>query len=325
MSFSGQIKEELAQVISSPRHCQLAELAALVQFCGHIEEDGSLLVQSENPLVIRKCFTLLKKTFKIEAVAKNQMQTQNYRLFVTGEDAFRVLEALKICDTAGHPVQVPVSCTNVPGDGERIAGNLMMRHLTDPVLIKNSCCKRAYLRGCYMAVGSMSDPYKSYHLELVCGLQAQAEQLLKILHDFSLDAKMIIRKKYYVVYMKEGENIADFLNITEAHKALMEFENTRIYKGMRNMVNRKVNCEAANITKTVNAATRQVEDIRLIREKMGLEGLPEPLRQMAYVRLENPQASLGELGKLLDPPVGKSGVNHRLRKLGELAKELKVK
>lgn len=304
MSFSGQIKEELAQVISSPRHCQLAELAALVQFCGHIEEDGSLLVQSENPLVIRKCFTLLKKTFKIETVAKSQMQTQNYRLFVTGEDAFRVLEALKICDTAGH---------------------LMMRHLTDPVLIKNSCCKRAYLRGCYMAVGSMSDPYKSYHLELVCGLQAQAEQLLKILHDFSLDAKMIIRKKYHVVYMKEGENIADFLNITEAHKALMEFENTRIYKGMRNMVNRKVNCEAANITKTVNAATRQVEDIRLIREKMGLEGLPEPLRQMAYVRLENPQASLGELGKLLDPPVGKSGVNHRLRKLGELAKELKVK
>lgn len=304
MSFSGQIKEELAQVISSPRHCQLAELAALVQFCGHIEEDGSLLVQSENPLVIRKCFTLLKKTFKIEAVSKSQMQVQNYRLFVTGEDAFRVLEALKICDTAGH---------------------LMMRHLTDPVLIKNSCCKRAYLRGCYMAVGSMSDPYKSYHLELVCGLQAQAEQLLKILHDFSLDAKMIIRKKYHVVYMKEGENIADFLNITEAHKALMEFENTRIYKGMRNMVNRKVNCEAANITKTVNAATRQVEDIRLIREKMGLEGLPEPLRQMAYVRLENPQASLGELGKLLDPPVGKSGVNHRLRKLGELAKELKVK
>ena len=304
MSFSGQIKEELAQVISSPRHCQLAELAALVQFCGHIEEDGSLLVQSENPLVIRKCFTLLKKTFKIEAVAKSQMQTQNYRLFVTGEDAFRVLEALKICDTAGH---------------------LMMRHLTDPVLIKNSCCKRAYLRGCYMAVGSMSDPYKSYHLELVCGLQAQAEQLLKILHDFSLDAKMIIRKKYHVVYMKEGENIADFLNITEAHKALMEFENTRIYKGMRNMVNRKVNCEAANITKTVNAATRQVEDIRLIREKMGLEGLPEPLRQMAYVRLENPQASLGELGKLLDPPVGKSGVNHRLRKLGELAKHVSVK
>ena len=304
MSFSGQIKEELAQVISSPRHCQLAELAALVQFCGRIEEDRTLLMQSENPLVIRKCFTLLKKTFKIEAVVKNQMQSQNYRLSVTGADAVRILEALKIYDAEGRPLADP--------------------ELADPMLIKNSCCKRAYLRGCYMAVGSMSDPYKSYHLELVCGSQAQAEQLLKILHDFSLDAKMVLRKKYHVVYMKEGENIADFLNITEAHKALMEFENTRIYKGMRNMVNRKVNCEAANITKTVNAATRQVEDIRLIQEKMGLEGLPEPLRQMAYVRLENPQASLGELGKLLDPPVGKSGVNHRLRKLGELAKELKV-
>ena len=303
MSFSGQIKEELAQVISSPRHCQLAELAALVQFCGHIEEDGSLLVQSENPLVIRKCFTLLKKTFKIEAVAKSQMQTQNYRLFVTGEDAFRVLEALKICDTAGH---------------------LMMRHLTDPVLIKNSCCKRAYLRGCYMAVGSMSDPYKSYHLELVCGLQAQAEQLLKILHDFSLDAKMIIRKKYHVVYMKEGENIADFLNITEAHKALMEFENTRIYKGMRNMVNRKVNCEAANITKTVNAASRQIEDILYLQKHYGMEKLPENLREMAEIRLEYPESSLQELGRFLNPPVGKSGVNHRLRKLSELADKIRV-
>ena len=303
MSFSGQIKEELAQVISSPRHCQLAELAALGQFCGPIEEDGSLLVQSENPLVIRKCFTLLKKTFKIEAVAKSQMQTQNYRLFVTGEDAFRVLEALKICDTAGH---------------------LMMRHLTDPVLIKNSCCKRAYLRGCYMAVGSMSDPYKSYHLELVCGLQAQAEQLLKILHDFSLDAKMIVRKKYHVVYMKEGENIADFLNITEAHKALMEFENTRIYKGMRNMVNRKVNCEAANITKTVNAASRQIEDILYLQKHYGMEKLPENLREMAEIRLEYPESSLQELGKFLNPPVGKSGVNHRLRKLSELADKIRV-
>ena len=302
MSFSGQIKEELAQVISSPRHCQLAELAALVQFCGHIEEDGSLLVQSENPLVIRKCFTLLKKTFKIEAVAKSQMQTQNYRLFVTGEDAFRVLEALKICDTAGH---------------------LMMRHLTDPVLIKNSCCKRAYLRGCYMAVGSMSDPYKSYHLELVCGLQAQAEQLLKILHDFSLDAKMIVRKKYHVVYMKEGENIADFLNITEAHKALMEFENTRIYKGMRNMVNRKVNCETANISKTVNAAVKQLADIEYIRETAGLSYLPENLKEMALLRLEYPDAPLAELGTYLNPPVGKSGVNHRLRRISEMADSLR--
>lgn len=131
---------------------------------------------------------------------------------------------------------------------------------------------------------------------------------------------MIIRKKYHVVYMKEGENIADFLNITEAHKALMEFENTRIYKGMRNMVNRKVNCEAANITKTVNAATRQVEDIRLIREKMGLEGLPEPLRQMAYVRLENPQASLGGAWKAAGSTGGQIGSKSQIEKIGGACK-----
>ena len=174
-----------------------------------------------------------------------------------------------------------------------------------------------------MAVGSMSDPYKSYHLELVCGLQAQAEQLLKILHDFSLDAKMIIRKKYHVVYMKEGENIADFLNITEAHKALMEFENTRIYKGMRNMVNRKVNCETANISKTVNAAVKQLADIEYIRETAGLSYLPENLKEMALLRLEYPDAPLAELGTYLNPPVGKSGVNHRLRRISEMADSLR--
>ena len=131
------------------------------------------------------------------------------------------------------------------------------------------------------------------------------------------------RKRYYMVYIKEGENIADFLNIIEAHQALMEFENARIYKDVRNMVNRKVNCDAANINKTVNAAARQVADIEYIRSVCGLEKLPDSLREMAYVRLENPEVSLEELGRLLDPPVGKSGVNHRLRKIGEFAKSLK--
>lgn len=175
-----------------------------------------------------------------------------------------------------------------------------------------------------MAVGSMSDPYKSYHLELVCGLQAQAEQLLKILHDFSLDAKMIIRKKYHVVYMKEGENIADFLNITEAHKALMEFENTRIYKGMRNMVNRKVNCEAANITKTVNAATRQVEDIRLIREKWGWKVCRSRCVRWHMSALKIHRRLWGAW-KAAGSTGGQIGSKSQIEKIGELAKELKVK
>ena len=135
---------------------------------------------------------------------------------------------------------------------------------------------------------------------------------------------MVIRKKYYVVYLKEGEEIVDLLNIMEAHISLMELENLRIYKDMRNSVNRRVNCEAANITKTVNAASRQTKDIQYIQQHYGFNRLSEGMRQMAEVRLEHPDATLAELGAFLDPPVGKSGVNHRLRKLSELADRLRT-
>ena len=287
MSFSLQVKEELENVVPGARHCQLAELAALVTYGCVLKHDGSgtqIELKSENEIIGRKYFTLLKKTFMINACAD------------------KILQALKMLDESGKPL--------FPLEG------------VNRMLLKQSCCKRACLRGAFLCAGSMSDPKKGYHLEFVCEQEKQAQQIREMIADFELEAKIICRKKHYVVYMKEGAAIVDLLNVMGARLSLMYLENLRVEKEVRNSVNRKVNCEAANITKTVNAATRQVEDIRLIREKMGLEGLPEPLRQMAYVRLENPQASLGELGKLLDPPVGKSGVNHRL---GELAKELKVK
>ena len=192
------------------------------------------------------------------------------------------------------------------------------------MLLKSNCCKRSFVRGAYFTVGSMSDPEKSYHLEFVCQNEEYAEQMVEILKSFSLDARIVLRKKYYVVYMKEGEGIVDLLNVMEAHVALLELENTRILKEMRNSINRRVNCEAANITKTVNAATRQVEDILYIKEHYGFQNLPENLCEIAVVRLENPEASLKELGELLNPKVGKSGVNHRLRKLMEIADGLKV-
>lgn len=308
MSFSGDIKEELLFALGNSRHCQLAELAAYATFCGRGSEgengQGVFRLQTENKIVARKCFTLLKKTFKIyvDVTARCNSVTTGNIIYLLRLDEHplrtKVAEALKL----------------MPEEKDGCAS---------PILLKNSCCKRAFLRGAYLAAGSMSDPYKGYHLEIVCQKPRQAEQIQKLLQDFNLDAKTVLRKKYYVVYIKEGENIADFLNIIEAHKALMEFENTRIYKGVRNMVNRKVNCDAANINKTVTAAARQVEDIEYIREVYGLDKLPEHLKEMAYVRLENPEVPLGELGKLLDPPVGKSGVNHRLRKLGEFAKNLR--
>ena len=165
----------------------------------------------------------------------------------------------------------------------------------------------------------MSDPKKAYHFEIVCFSQGIAKLIQKIICSFSMDAKIVTRKKAYVVYLKEGSQIVDMLNIMEAHVSLMELENVRILKEMRNAVNRKVNCETANINKTVSAAVKQIKDIAYIRDTIGLDKLSEGLQELAVLRLEHADATLKELGELLEPPVGKSGVNHRLRKLGEIA------
>ena len=174
----------------------------------------------------------------------------------------------------------------------------------------------------FLASGSVSDPNKSYHFEIVCKTQEQAEQIKEILLGFNTDAKIVERKGHYVVYLKEGENIVDALNVMEAYVSLMKFENIRILKDMRNAVNRKVNCETANISKTVNAAVKQIEDIELIRDKIGLDNLPDNLREIAMLRFVYPDVALKELGKYLQPPVGKSGVNHRFRKIAAIAEEL---
>ena len=194
----------------------------------------------------------------------------------------------------------------------------------DPLLLKNVCCRRAFLRGAFLAVGSMSDPVKGYHLEFDCGDEAGAGLLQELIRGFGIESKVILRKKYYVVYLKEGSAIVDLLNVFEAPISLMNLENLRILKEMRNSVNRRVNCETANIAKTVNAAARQVEDIEYLGEHYGFRNLPRPLREMAEIRLEYPDAPLKELGELFDPPLGKSGVNHRLRKLSELADKMRL-
>ena len=170
----------------------------------------------------------------------------------------------------------------------------------------------------------MSDPEKNYHFEIVSADEKTSEQLKEVLNFFELDAKIVLRKKYYVVYIKEGSKIVDVLNIMEAHVALMKFENIRILKDMRNTVNRRVNCETANIHKTVSAAVKQVEDIEYIMEHKGLHHLSQGLQDIAYLRMEHPEATLKELGDMLDPPVGKSGVNHRLKKLNKMAEEMRL-
>nr|MCR5387982.1 DNA-binding protein WhiA [Lachnospiraceae bacterium] len=187
--------------------------------------------------------------------------------------------------------------------------------------VKN-CCKRAFLKGAFLVSGSVNNPEKSYHFEIVCKTKERAALLQDILNEFDLDAKTASRGNKILVYLKEGDKIADALGYMGADLSMLSMENTRILKEMRGNVNRVVNCETANIAKVVNASLRQVEDIHFIEEHGGLSQLPDSLRLMAEARLEYPDASLIELGEKLNPPVGKSGVNHRLRRISELAEKL---
>ena len=313
MSFSSQIKEELSRQMNPARHCQIAEVAAILSLCGRIQISGddhySIKFHTENVTVARKCFTLLKKTFNIStdiSIRRNAHLGKNrvYSVCVKQhEDALRVLKATKLLDDSGEI-----------GENLSVVGN---------VVVQNSCCRRAFLRGAFLASGSISDPEKFYHFEIVCATEPKAKQIQSIMATFNVDAKIVLRKKYFVVYIKEGNQIVDMLNVMEAPLSLMELENIRIIKEMRGNVNRQVNCETANINKTVSAAVKQINDIVYIRDTVGFESLPAGLVEIARARLEKPEATLKELGEDLEPPVGKSGVNHRLRKLCEIAEQLR--
>ena len=314
MSFSSQIKEELSRQTAPARHCQIAEIAAILSLCGRIQISGddhySIKIHTENVTVARKCFTLLKKTFNIVtdiSIRRNAHLGKNriYSVAVKQhDDALRILKATKLLADDGEI-----------GENLNVVGN---------VVVQNPCCRRAFLRGAFLASGSISDPEKSYHFEIVCATEPKAKQIQSIMATFNVEAKIVIRKKYYVVYIKEGNQIVDMLNVMEAHLSLMELENIRIVKEMRSNVNRQVNCETANINKTVSAAMKQIADIEYIRDTVGFESLPPGLAEIARVRLEKPEATLQELGEELEPPVGKSGVNHRLRKLCETAEQLRA-
>ena len=313
MSFSSSVKDELSRQMPGARHCQIAETAAILSLCGRVKISASdhfwIEIHTENVAVARKYFTLLKKTFNIRTDVSirsgiNPGRSRTYIVAVREhEEALKVLQAVKLI--------------NSPGEiGENLS-------LIRNVVLQNACCRRAFIRGAFLAAGSISAPEKFYHFEIVCPTEPKAEQLKNIIATFDIEAKIVPRKKYYVVYIKEGSQIVDILNVMEAPVSLMELENIRIVKEMRGSVNRQVNCETANINKTVSAAVKQIEDIRFIQSVAGLSGLPERLQEMARIWLGRPEATLKELGEALEPPVGKSGVNHRLRKLSLVAEELR--
>ena len=315
MSFSRKVKEELVHQVSTARHCCIAEFAAIFALSGKIKRDKKgkiyLRVYTENLTVAQKSYMLLRNTFQVqvEIIIRNhniKAANVNYSLIVRErEDVIFVLKAIKIIDDDG----------NLWGSS----------HGIHKMLVQNTCCKRAYLRGSFLVAGSITNPEKAYHLEIAVLSQQYAFQLQELISDFDIDAKIVERKKYHVLYIKEGSQIVDFLNVMEAHIALMELENVRILKEVRNSVNRQVNCETANINKTVTAAAKQIEDIKYLQCNMGFSQLTDGLREVAELRLDYPDSSLQELGQMLSAPISKSGVNHRLRKISKIAEQLREK
>lgn len=329
MSFSTKVKEEISRHSSPGRHCRIAELLALILATGEVRlknGQAKLLLHPENEMIAERINMLLQKVFSGEVRVERQAK---YMLIEDPEQMDRVLQTIKLSDYVDYLEEDWLDEDELDAmDEEWITFvssqgvSLQNCHFPRQVIQKD-CCKKAFIRGIFLAAGSVNDPNKAYHFEVVMHNRDMAEAVREIMNYFKLDAKVIKRKKYYVVYLKEGSLIVDALNVMEAYVSLMDMENIRILKDMRNGINRRVNCETANIKKTVNAAHRQIEDIEFIQKTKGLRYLKDSLRELAELRLEEPDANLAELGQMLNPPVSKSGVNHRLRKISSIADMLR--
>lgn len=329
MSFSTKVKEEIGRHLSRSRHCRIAELLALVLATGEVSfRDGTveMHLKPENELISKKLCLLIDVLFERQI----QYELSDKCIKITNQDMVdRVLQTIKLYDYVDFLEEDWLdedelmaieddTVTYVSSHGISLQNCQFPKQV-----IQKDCCKKAFLRGIFLATGSVSDPSKAYHFEIVVRNKDMAASVQEVMQSFLLDAKVVKRKKYYIVYLKEGAMIVDMLKIMEASVNLMDMENVLILKEMRNDINRRVNCETANIKKTVNAARRQIDDILYIEKKKGLKYLSDSLRQIAELRLEEPDANLVELGEMLNPPVSKSGVNHRLRKISEIANRLR--
>ncbi len=316
MFFSSTVKSELCSIPLGQSCCIMAELAAFLHINGTMlflgNNEVGVYFSTESASVARRIFKLIKVRYKVQPeilIRKNNRLKKNNVYIVA---VLCPSEARTLLEDAHVLYKDEMDNTNI----------FIGIH---SALIENECCRRAYLRATFLGGGYISDPEKNYHLEVVTHDLEYAQALSSLIARFGLHAKIVERKGNHVLYFKEGENISHFLNIIGAHQALLELENIRACKDMRNNINRIVNCETANLDKTVNAAIRQIENIEYIRQSIGLHRLSPQLREIAELRLKYRDASLKELGSMLVPPIGKSGVNHRLRKLDEIADALREK
>lgn len=329
MSFSGDIKNEIAHQLPDDYHCLLAEIAAMIHYAGTVEgnaEKGYILLETENVVLAKKYLQLIKKAFDIS------VDLHIKRLPSGKNNKYRIVLSPETEGSSGtgdaEPENEETGALSEISVGDKFSRVFLEtadweRQGFAECLLEYPCCRRAFIRGAFLTSGSMSNPGKSYHFEIVCRKMQGAEELCRVIGTFGISPKIIQRKNKYIVYLKDSGAIVDILNVMNAPNALMRLENVRIIKDMKNSANRQYNCDSANITRTVRTAARQVEDIRYIEKHLGFSRLTPILREMARVRLEHPEESLQELGTYLDPPVGKSGVNHRLKKLGEIAESLR--
>jgi DNA-binding protein WhiA len=309
VSFAATTKKELT-MIEVPPCCAKAELAAMIRMNGTLSISGQrpvLDISTENAAIARRIFSLLKSSFSVhsELLVRKKMRLKKNNVYMV-----RI---------PGN-VQELLSALYIVKQGYEFNDEI------DKRVIQKSCCRRSYLRGAFLAGGSVNNPEgSSYHLEIAAMYKEHCMALCDLANTFDLNARGIERKKGFVFYLKEGEKIIEFLNIIGAHQALLKFEDVRIMRDMRNSVNRIVNCETANLNKTIGAAMRQIENIQLLDREIGLDKLPDKLREVAMIRLQHPDLNLTEVGEMLKGQVSKSGVNHRLRKLDELAEKLKTR
>lgn len=311
MSFSNDVRSELARIIPDKLCCCRAELSALLMMNGRIvagRENLKLKVKVENATTARKVFILIKKTYQLPASVRMEPRKRFKKT--------RVYEVY---------TDVPKQGSQVLTDAQLKAGEKpfqqQLNHQVNWDIVGKNCCKRAFLRGVFLSRGFVNRPEGSYHLEIVSHELSVARDIQKLMACFGLEARIVERKNHLVIYLKESEKIVDFLRVVGASSALLDFENIRILKSMRNDINRQVNCETANLAKTVDASVRQIGLIKELVQIRGWEGIPSNLREMARLRVDYPDSTLKELGEMLSPPLSKSGVAYRMRRLEQYARE----
>lgn len=306
MSFSIEMKSDLSKVVVSNQCCILAELMALVLVVGNGEKydnDEVIKLVTENVNVAKRIFFLVKEAFGInpEIVIRKSNRLKEHNIYFLSFNKRRIIKNQGVYD----------KFKNID----------TLKILQSKTELSKACCRKSFLRGIFLGAGSITNPNNYYHLEIVLKNEQTAKDVNDIITKFNISSRVTKHKNSSIVYVKDANQISDFLNIIGAHKAMLDLENVRILKEMRNSVNRIVNCETANLTKIVDASLRHINAIKYLQNINKLEKLPEPLKEIAYLRLEYQDLSLKELGQLLDKPLGKSGVNHRLNKIVQIAEE----